>query len=216
MQCAVDLDRRLPGVNHAGPRPRTRQSPAPRKAVSTQRKTLVEKTGDKSRMNCAKVVISSTEKFKLEPFYCSRAPDSLPIFHPARESTGERKSDLRSPPESLSQGARPRGRVAGKADERSSGAAGVSSGLTVFGSQVAGPVGRLSRKTRRSGEDLALLARDARAWAAGRSARDADHQSRRAARDAAPVESDGGRHGGASRGDGGSNRSGTGGAAEQD
>jgi hypothetical protein len=55
------------------------------------RKSAVEKGGDKSRMNCAEVAISSTEKFKFPPFYCSEDFDSLPIFHPARESTGERQ-----------------------------------------------------------------------------------------------------------------------------
>jgi hypothetical protein len=53
--------------------------------------SAVEKSGDKLRMNCAEVAISSTEKFKFSPFYCSRERDSLPIFHSARESTGERK-----------------------------------------------------------------------------------------------------------------------------
>jgi hypothetical protein len=52
----------------------------------------VEKSVDKPRMNCAKVGFSSTEKFKFDGFYCSKAADSLPVFPSARESTGERKN----------------------------------------------------------------------------------------------------------------------------
>jgi hypothetical protein len=53
---------------------------------------LVEKIGDKSRMNCAEVTISSTEKFNFVSFYCSGPRDSLSVFHPARESTGGPKN----------------------------------------------------------------------------------------------------------------------------
>ena len=55
-------------------------------------RVAVEKSVDKPRMNCAKVAFSSTEKIKLDGFYCSKAADSLPVFASARESTGERKN----------------------------------------------------------------------------------------------------------------------------
>jgi hypothetical protein len=90
VQCDGDLDRRGVVVNLGGRH--TMHGCAMHHATLRERsESAVEKSGDKRRMNCAEVAISSTEKFKFSPLYCSGDRDSLPIFHPARESTGERK-----------------------------------------------------------------------------------------------------------------------------
>jgi hypothetical protein len=91
VQCDVDLDRRAAVVNHGRGNRRARLPHGRRNAAIAVPEPLVEKSVDKTRMNCAEVAISSTEKFKFAPFYCSGRRNSLPIFHPARESTGERQ-----------------------------------------------------------------------------------------------------------------------------
>jgi hypothetical protein len=91
VRCSADLDRRAAAVNRGRKNRGARQSPRPRIARRVSPNAAVEKDGDKSRMNCAEVAISSTEKFKFPPFYCSDESDSLPIFLSASESTGERQ-----------------------------------------------------------------------------------------------------------------------------
>lgn len=134
----------------------------------------------------------------------------------ARESTGERKTTAE--PALKSEPRRParKGRWQVKQVSNPSGRPALLQASRPSEVRLSVRSRRLSRKTRRSGEGLAPLARDARAWAAGHPARDRRLARARAARDAAPVGSDGGGHGGASRGARRPDRSGTGGAVVRD
>jgi hypothetical protein len=160
----------------------------------------VEKDVDKLRMNCAKVAISSTEKFKIDAFYCSKNADSLPVFAPARESTGERQDACKA---SLKAPARAPIRKGRRQVKQTSDPPGRQVLLRASRpSEARSPVRskRLSRKMRRSGEGLVRSRATPGPGRLGDPARGADRPVPSSGTGCRSGWSDGGRHGSASCG----------------